>query len=207
MTTPTYPSTPEFESINFTIETPLLKTQTNSGKLTRVAMGHQYYSFTVNYPNMTARDLGAVSGFIALTLGGYSAFQIVLPKLSYTKSLNPSDAGLTFTVSANTSSGANSVSYSVGGSGTDNKEYFAAGDFIKFSNYSKVYQVAQTSVTDGSGNGTLVIGGALVENVTTSTTIQRNAVPFTCVFASDAQEFDTGAGGISSLSLDMREVW
>jgi hypothetical protein len=207
MTTPTFPSTPEFESINFKIETPLLKTQTNSGKLTRVAMGHQYYSFTVKYPNMTARDLGQVSGFIALTLGGYSAFEIVLPKISYSKSLNPSDSGLTFTVSASTGSGANSVSYSVGGSGTGTKEYFAAGDFIRFSNHSKVYQVAQNSTTDSGGAGTLVIGGALVEDITSGATIQRNAVPFTCVMSGDAQEFDTGMGGISSLSLDMREVW
>jgi hypothetical protein len=203
----TFPSTPEFESINFKIETPLLKTQTNSGKLTRVAMGHQFYRFTVKYPNITARELGTVNGFISLVLGGYSAFDIVLPKLSYTKSENPSDSGITITTSATTSSGAVGIAYSVGGSGTANKEYFAAGDFIKFGNHSKVYQVTQTTSTNGSSVGAMVIGGALVSDVPSGTTITRNAVPFTCVLDGEAQEFDTGMGGISSLSLDMREVW
>jgi hypothetical protein len=207
MTTPTFPSSPEFQSLNFSVVTPLLKTQTNSGKVTRVAMGHQFYSFTVKYPNITARELGAVSGFIALTLGGYSAFQIVLPEISYTKSLNPSDTDLTFTTNATTSSGAVGISYAVGGTGTNNKEYFAAGDYIKFGNHSKVYQVTQSSTTDSSGNGTMVIGGALVEDVPSGATIIRNAVPFTVILDSDAQEFDMGIGGISSLSLDMREVW
>jgi hypothetical protein len=203
----TFPSDPSFESINFKINTPLIKTQTNSGKITRVAMGHQYYSFTVNYPNLTARELGTVSGFISLTLGGYSAFQIVLPELSYTKSENPSDSGLTFTTSATTSSGSLSVAYSVSGSSTANKEFFAAGDFIKFSNHDKVYQVTQTTSTNGSSVGTLVIGGALINDVPSGSTITRNAVPFTVILDSDAQEFDTGMGGISSLKLDMREVW
>lgn len=207
MTTPTFPASPEFESINFTIETPMLKTQTNSGKLTRVAMGHQFYRFTVKYPQITARELGTVNGFISLVLGGYSAFNIVLPQLSYTKSLNPSDSGITITTNATTSSGSVGISYAVGGSGTANKEYFAAGDFVKFSNHSKVYQVTASSTTDGSGVGAMVVGGALVSDIPSGTTITRNAVPFTCVLESEAQEFDTGAGGISSLSLDMREVW
>ena len=207
MTTPTYPSTPEFQSVNFTAETPMLRTKTNSGKITRVAMGHQIYSFTAKYPNITSRELGVVTGFLALTLGGYSAFQIVLPEISYTKSLNPSDTDLTFTTNATTSSGAVGISYAVGGTGTNNKEYFAAGDYIKFGNHSKVYQVTQSSTTDGSGNGTMVIGGALVADVPSSTAIIRNAVPFTCILDNEAQEYEMGAGGISSLSLDMREVW
>jgi hypothetical protein len=203
----TFPSSPEFESINFKVNTPLLKTQTNSGKITRVAMGHQYYSFTVNYPRITARELGTVSGFVASALGGYSAFQIVLPELSYTKSTNPSDSGLTFTTNATTSSGSLTISYAVGGSGTANKEYFAAGDFIKFSNHDKVYQVTATTSTNGSSVGTMIIGGALMNSVPSGSTITRNAVPFTVILDSDAQEFDTGFGGISSLKLDMREVW
>lgn len=204
---PTFPSSPEFESINFKINTPLIKTQTNSGKITRVAMGHQYYSFTVRYPNITARDLGVVSGFVGSVLGGYSAFEIVLPKLSYTKATESADAGRTFTVSATTSSGSVNVSYSVSGSNTASKEFFAAGDFIKFSNHSKVYQVTEASSTNGSSVGTLVVAGALVEDLPSGSTITRNAVPFTVILSGDEQEFDTGIGGISSLQLDMREVW
>jgi hypothetical protein len=204
---PTFPSSPSFESINFTINTPLIKTQTNSGKITRIAMGHQYYSFTVKYPRITARELGTVSGFISLTLGGYSAFQIVLPELSYSKAEESADAGRTFVVTASTSSGATVLSYQVSGSNTASKEFFAAGDFIKFSNHDKVYQITQTTSTNASSTGYIVIGGALVSAVPSSTTITRNAVPFTVILDGDAQEFDTGMGGISSLSLDMREVW
>lgn len=204
----TFPSTPSFESVNFAIETPMLKTQTNSGKLTRVAMGHQFYTFTVKYPNITKRELGAVTGFISLALGGYSAFQIVLPEISYSHSAVPTDAGHVFTVSASTSSGSIQLGYAVSGAATTaNQEFLAAGDFVKFSNHSKVYMVALTNSTNGSSAGILTIGGALVADVPVGTTFIRNAVPFTCVLAGEVQEFDTGAGGISSLSLDMREVW
>jgi hypothetical protein len=53
----------------------------------------------------------------------------------------------------------------------------------------------------------MIIGGALINAVSSGTTITRNAVPFTVILSGDQQEFDTGMGGISSLSLDMREVW
>jgi len=197
-----FPTDPSFTSVNFKINTPLLRTITNSGKTTRVAMGHQFYTFTVKFPNMTPTQVGAISGFVAGTLGGYSAFEIILPKISYSKSTQQATGTLTVT----TTVAAGVYQVLVSGAGA-NRIFLKAGDVIKFSNHSKVYQITGDIQADGSGNAVIYFSGALVSAVPSSTTITYNAVPFTVILDNDIQEFDSGFGGISTMSLDMREVW
>jgi hypothetical protein len=47
----------------------------------------------------------------------------------------------------------------------------------------------------------------LIAAVPTSTNLTITAVPFTAILAEDIQEFDTGIGGITSMSVAMREVF
>jgi hypothetical protein len=198
----TFPSNPSFVSVNFKINTPLLKSESFSGITRRVAMGHQFYTFTVKFPQITPAELGPVQGFIVAQLGGYDAFQIVLPKISYTKA--PSTPSGTPTVTTAAAAGAFTVT--VNGLGA-NRTVLKAGDVFKFSNHTKVYIAINDLTSDGSGNGTLNFSGALVYPVTTSTTLTFDAVPFTVILNGDGEEFNIGYGGMTELSLDMREVW
>lgn len=199
------PTDPSFQSVNFKVNTPILRTSSLSGITRRVAQGHQYYSFTINYPTLTAKEAGKVNGFLAARLGGYESFTVVIPEVSYSKAQHPD--GVTMTVTTAKAAGSTSTTYAVVGSSHHNKEFLVAGDFIKFSNHSKVYMVTEDSNTDGSGNATVKFSGGLVQPITTSTTIIREAVPFTVVLDADVQEFEVGFGGLTSMNFDVKEVW
>jgi hypothetical protein len=202
MTIARFPTNPSFQGVNFKINTPLQKTTSFSGKTRRVAMGNQFYSFTVKFPNLTPQEVGYIQSFLAARLGGYDAFEIILPSASYTKA--PSPPSGTPTVATTVAAGANVVTLSNLGA---NRTVIKGGDFFKFSNHSKVYIATADVVSDGSGVGILSFSGGLVAAVPSATTVVYTEVPFTVMLDGDAQSYDMGYGGITTMSLDLKEVW
>lgn len=194
----TFPTTPGFQSVNFKVNTPLLKTQSFSGKVTRVAQGHQFYTFTVKYPALSRTDFGYVNAFMSARLGGYDAFDIVLPEISYTNAPHTPTGTVTTTAAA----AAGSFSVTVTGVGTGNFVLYA-GDYFKFNNHSKVYM----ATADLVGNSTLYFSGCLLADVPSGTALTITAVPFRAILDGELQEYETSFGGITNLQLDMREVW
>lgn len=208
----TYPiDQASFTAINFKINTPTLMTNTMSGKVRRVGMGHSYYSFTVKHDNLTPAQYGKVVGFISQQYGPLEDFQIVLPELSYTKSTNQTATTVTvtggtdtWTVGLTTYTGYKKGKDNVGVTGVGSgKELLLAGDFFKFANHTKVY-MCSVSWTLGSH---LYFSGPLTENVPNGTELTLTAIPFTVILESPMQEFDVGMGGMTQLQLDMREDW
>jgi len=197
-----YPTDPSFNAVNFQVNTPSLATTTFSGKTRRTAYGHQYYEWTVKYAPLTPREAGAVEGFLAQTFGPSLSFEITLPEVSYSKSNDPPST--TPETVGSTATGAKTVSLTNCGA---NKQVLYAGDFFKFANHSKVYQATSTCTSDGSGNATLYFAGSLVDDVATGTSLTITAVPFTAIAINNVQKFDVGIGGMTSLSVEMREVW
>jgi len=197
-----YPTSPIFNAVTISSNTPTLATETFSGKTRRVGQGHTFYSWQVKYPTVTDRDAGVVEGFLAQTFGSLLSFEIVLPEVSYSKSNNPPS-----TVPATTASytaGAKSVALDNCGA---NKEVLFAGDFFKFASHSKVYQAVATCTSNGSGIATLYFAGSLVSSVGNDTNLTITAVPFTAHLVNSVQKFDVGIGGLTNISVDMRETW
>lgn len=197
-----YPTTPSFESINFTVNTPTLVTNTLAGKLRRVGQGVSFYSWEVRYPNLTRLDAGTVKGYLAQALGPQFSFEILLPRLSYSALTGQT----TQTPRTSTTAAIGSTSVALTNCGANGK-VLAAGDFFKFANHSKVYQCVAPCTANGSGVATLFFSGPLVQAVSTSTNLTITAVPFTAVLAEEVQEFTAGYGGMTTLSVTMREVW
>lgn len=197
-----YPTTPGFNAVSFQVNTPSLATTTFSGKSRRVAFGHQFYEWEVKYPSLTDRQAGIVEGFLAQTYGPSLSFEIILPEISYSKSDNPPST--TPATNGSTNKGAKTVTLTNCGA---NKQVLYVGDYFKFDNHSKVYQAVATCESDGSGNATLSFAGSLVSNVPDSTDLTITAVPFTAIALNDAQKFDVGIGGMTSISVKMRETW
>lgn len=195
----TFPNYPGFTSVNFSINAPTLVTETISGKRQRVGQGHQFYSFSVRYPSITAYDMGPVIGFLGAQYGPLGSFQIVLPEISYSKNAFL-DTGLTVTTSSSASRGDQSVD--ITGVTTENT-FMVAGDFFKFDNHSKVYMCT----VDYQPGNTLFFTGGLVSDVPSGTGITYNATPFTVMLDNEIQQYDVGIGGQTTMSLDMREVW
>ena len=67
--------------------------------------------------------------------------------------------------------------------------------------------VTQGVTTSGSGTANVQFSGSVVSSVTSGTRIWTNGVPFTMILESPEQQFESSYGGISTLSLSMREVW
>jgi hypothetical protein len=197
-----FPTNPSFQSVNFKVNTPTLTSETFSGKIRRVGQGVSYYSWEVQYPNLTPLDAGTVTGYISQCLGPQFSFEIILPEISYTKLTGQTSN--TPTVAANTSVGATNLIITGCGS---NAKVLAAGDFFKFSNHSKVYMCVSPVTANSSGVATVFFTSPLVQPVSAGNQVKITQVPFTAVLAEDVQEWDVGFGGITALTLSMREVW
>lgn len=197
-----FPDEVECQAVNFKTNTPTQSSGTLSGKIRRIGLGVSYYSWEIKYNNLLAIDAGTVNGFAAQAFGPQFSFEIILPKISYSKAPNQT----TSVPATNGVAAVGSTSVSITGCGA-NKNVLASGDFFKFANHTKVYMCVSPCVSDGSGNATLYFSCPLVRSVPSNSNVKITAVPFTAILAEDVQEWDVGIGGITNLSLSMREVW
>jgi hypothetical protein len=197
-----YPVDPSFESINFKTVTPTQVTGTMSGKVRRIGMGLSYYTWEVKYASLTRLQAGTVKGYLAQALGPQFSFEIILPRLS-TSALATQTASVPRT-SATAAIGSTSCTLTNCGA---NANVLAAGDFFKFANHTKVYMCVAPCTANGSGAATLFFSGPLLTAVPSSTNLTITAVPFTAILAAPEQEFEVGYGGISTMSVSMRETF
>jgi hypothetical protein len=197
-----FPTNPSFQSVNFKTNTPTQITNTMSGKLRRIGQGISFYSWEVKYASLTRLEAGTVKGYLAQALGPQFSFEIVLPKLSYS-ALASQTASVPRT-SATAAIGSTSVTLTNCG---NTQTVLAAGDYFKFNNGTKVYQCVAPCTSNSGGTATLYFSGPLVSAVPSSTNLTITAVPFTAIFAGEEQEYEVGYGGLTTLSIEMREVW
>jgi hypothetical protein len=197
-----YPLSPKFTAVNFKINTPTQTTETFTGLQRRIGLGVSYYTWEARYNNLTRLETGTVTGYLAQTLGPQFSFEIIIPEISYTK-LTDQTAN-TPTLTANMAQGA--TSFSVTGCGA-NAKVLAAGDFFRFNNHTKVYMCVSPVIASAGGTATIFFSGPAVRAVPSGTGVKITAVPFTCILDEEAQEWETGIGGFTSLSISMRETW
>jgi hypothetical protein len=201
ITSSQFPTTPSFSAVNFETVTPILTSETNSGKVRRAGFGHSYYTFDAQYPTLTYNEAQTILGWLAQTAGQLFSFEIVLPLVSQSRATNTS---ATLTTSANVTAGARSVTLSGLG---NTQNVLKAGDFFKFSTHTKVYQCAADVTSSAGGTATLSFSGGAVTSVTSGATITRYNVPFTVTQTEDSGSVEYGPGGLARLSVKMREVW
>lgn len=196
-----FPVNTGFTAVDFKVVNPSITSQTNSGKIRRVGQGTSYYTWTVKFPPMTPRDFGPVAGFIAQGYGPLYSFEILLPEISYSKTISQSVAPTTVgTIPAG------AVNVAVTGCSVSS-EVLRAGDFFKFNNHSKVYQAVINCNSNSSGNATLYFAGTTVSNVPSGTGLTITSVPFTAILSEGEQDYTIEYGGMASMTLEMREVW
>jgi hypothetical protein len=164
-------------------------------------MGTSYYSWKAKYNSLTDRQAGPILGFIRYAEGGLYSFEIILPNISNTKTINQvTRANINQTIPV----GAVNVRISTTNT---NSEVLRAGDYFKFNNHSKVYQAVINCNSDSGGNATLYFASPTVSNVSTGTGLTIDNVPFTAVFDGQEQDYNVSPGGITTLEVSMREVW
>jgi len=199
-----WPSDPSYRAINFRIVSPTVTSETMSGKIRRVGMGHSFYTFELQYPTLTYDQLLTVQTWIALARGPLYSFEIVLPEISVSDAAGATTGNATVTTSGNIAAGATSVLLANCGSSTT---VLMAGDIFKFHNHSKVYMATTAATSNAAGYATVQFAGGTVSSVTSGTRVQTQNVPFTAIMADSTQEITVGSQGTAELSIAMREVW
>jgi hypothetical protein len=193
-----FPTDPNFRSLVFTDNRPILLNQTLSGKKSARQIGAQYFSFTVQMPPVDQLKAQEIFAFLSKQKGGYENFTIAAPLNNKGTSHNETD----ILVNGATSAGASAVPMD-GFSHTNHA--LRAGDLIKFAGHSKVYMV-QDEVTASGGSATVNIQPNLVADVADNEAVTTNKPLFNVYLANDEIRYTTDTSGFYNISFDVREV-
>lgn len=136
-----------------------------SGRETRSQVGSPYMMLTYEFAPLDSDQRRQLSGHIANARGTLQAFNLKLPT-----SLDDAEGAASGTIQIGGARSAGNLDVTYTKLSTDNETVFKAGDFIQFSNHSKIYEVTADSVSTGS-SGTVSFFPPLRTDLTTSHTI------------------------------------
>jgi hypothetical protein len=195
----TFPiSNSKFSTMGIRTSQDTIITITDSGKKLSRQIDGQRFGFTAQIITAKRSDVyGELMAFIMKQRSSKENFTIVPPEIE--------DARGTASGTPNGTASAGAVSITIGGSATGTLK---AGDFIKFSNHSKVYMVVEDQ--NDISTGTLTIEPPLITAVS-STDIQYDNVPFTVYLTNDIQEFgivgaDKDGNALYQFEIDVEEA-
>lgn len=177
----TYPTTPEFRSLNFASEQKTLTSTTDSGKMFSTQVDGQRFKFSATYPPMSRSDFAPVLAFIMKQRSQKETFQISLPDIKNAK------GNVSGTVLVKNAHSAGDTTITVDAiTGTLN-----AGDLVKFEGHNKVYMVVSDATADGSNEATLTIEPPLRSAVSDNAVVTYDGIEFTVRLTNDLQQFKT----------------
>ena len=191
----TYPTSPEFRSINFSSEQKTITSTSDSGKMYTVQVDGQRFKFSATYPPMSRAEFAPVIAFIMKQRSQKETFQIALPDLKNAKG----DVSGVVLVNGLHSAGDTTIDVD-GMTGT-----LKAGDFVQFNGHSKVYMVV-ADATDSLGSATLTIEPPLREDVADNSAVTYDGVEFTVRLTNDVQQFNTGDLDLYRFEVDFIEA-
>lgn len=200
----TWPSTVGFRTVDFESQTQTRVTETQSGRTVRFSTATNKFTGRIRYPFMSVDDFRPIQAFATRANGSLNSFDIVLPRISYTKSSYPNQ---TVYVSAATSAGASSVTIT---SDQTSSTILKAGDVVRFGNHNKVYMVSTDISSDVSGVATLEIFPNLIQAIEDdsaggSVSVTVNQVPFRMFIDKDVQVYKHQTDGTVSFEFDVVE--
>ena len=177
----TYPTTPEFRSLNFASEQKTLTSTTDSGKMFSTPVDGQRFKFSAPYPPMSRSDFAPVIAFIMKQRSQKETFQISLPDIKNAK------GNVSGTVLVKNAHSAGDTTITVDAmTGT-----LKAGDLVKFAGHNKVYMVVSDATADGSNEATLTIEPPLRSAVSDNAVVTYDGIEFTVRLTNDLQQFKT----------------
>jgi len=183
----------DFKSINYGLGV------VDSGqKATQKFLGHRW-SFTLQSPPLLRSEAFEV---MSQQYTGQSSTTVSPPVISNTS--GTASGTVTVQLLSSTSPAYNYTKGSTtipvaGGSGTLKK-----GDFVKFSDHTKVYQLTADTNLDGSTVDTISIFPSLRQTLT-ATTVGYNSIVWTVTNTSDEIAIDTNQNGYFEYSIDFIE--
>tara|TARA_S200002703_G_scaffold8511_3_gene8569 strand:+ start:11203 stop:11823 length:621 start_codon:yes stop_codon:yes gene_type:complete len=161
-----------------------------SGKKLARQIDNQRWAFTVSIKTGTRSDVyGELMAFIVKQRSGKENFTIVPPEVKDAR------GNETNVVLVNGNHAVGDTTIAMDGHHNDNPHAFKSGDFIKFSNHSKVYMIV-ADVQASSNASTVTIEPPLISTIADDSVVTYDNVPFTVYLTNDIQDF--GATGTTN---------
>lgn len=173
-----------------------------SGTRQAFSYGGGYWELAVSFPPLNYEKAKVTAAFLNSLNGRAQTFRFKLPP----NIVGNSDYGGSIFVK-----GALQVGTQINVDGmAPNQLILKTGDFIKFANADKVYQVAANLVSDSSGEGVLtlhmpVVGSLPLDNE--KVVYNPHEVEFTVALSEDTTEWAIDSFVRSQWSLNLEEVW
>lgn len=207
-----------FNKITIKNNTPTATSISISGRRQSKQLAAQFWTLDCEYAPLDRTEAAQVMAFLNQQKNSLSSFDVVLPQYSRPagtiRLVYPGAANATISVAANAAIAATSVSVNADvlrpadftSAGTTATGALRAGDFVKFTNHNKVYQLTADTTIDSSGNGTLAIFPGLYAAVTTTTDVTYWDTPFTVFNTENTQEYQMTVGDVAGITLKLHEA-
>ena len=206
-----------FNKITIKNNTPTATSISISGRRQSKQLAAQYWTLDCEYAALDRSESAQVMAFLNLQKNSLSSFDVVLPQYSRSNGTIKTVYGTadsTISVSANAAITATSVTINADvlrpsnftAAGTTATGALRAGDFVKFTNHNKVYQLTADVTIDASGNGTLALFPGLYSAVTTTADLTYWDVPFTVFNSENTQEYQMTVGDVTGITLKLHEA-
>ena len=170
-----------------------VRTTSLSGRQQVRSFGTSYYTVTVNLPPMIEEDFEQVKAKLTSLRGGVNTFTLATKPFTNKRVDGRTDAQEDIS-SSSTAIGSTSIT-------TVGSDEFKPGEYFKFSNHTKMYQVISCS------GQTLTFEPFLQTAVTNSHTIKSGSSnQMTCRLADDNISYKQGADGLTRISFTAIEA-
>ena len=177
-------------SVEVELNSRTVRTTSISGRQQVRSFGTSYYMVTLNFPPLTEEDRAQVKAKLTTLRGGVNTFTIATKNFTDKKGTSSASEG----IASSAAIGATTVTM-------DNSNEFKPGEYIKFSNHTKAYQVISHSGT------TLTIEPPLQTAITGSDTVESGSnFTMTCRLADDNISYTQGADGFSRIQFTAIEA-
>lgn len=197
----TFPSGIKFNTI--TLKTKFNNFATGSRSFKTIVRGtpaHQY-EVRLRTTNLNDDSLRIMQSFIDSLDGRQGTFDLALPKYSIARGV------ATGSPIVSSSKVIGDTSIPVSGYTVSITDIAKDGDFIRFANHTKVYQVKTDVNSSAGGEATLTINPGLIIAVPSTTVITVTNTPFNFRLLGDVQEFTaTTRSRFPSLELMLEET-
>lgn len=177
-------------SVEVELNSRTVRTTSISGRQQVRSFGTSYYVVTLNFPPLTEEDRAQVKAKLTALRGGVNTFTIATKNFTDKKGSSSASEG----IASSAAIGATTVTM-------DDSNEFKPGEYIKFSNHTKAYQVISHSGT------TLTIEPPLQTAITGSDTVESGSnFTMTCRLADDNISYTQGADGFSRIQFTAIEA-
>jgi hypothetical protein len=206
-----------FSKVAIKNNTPTATSISMSGKRQSKQLASQYWTIDCDFATMDRSEINQVMAFLNKQKNSFSSFDVVLPQYSRPFGTLKTIYGVVNSVmSVRTAAAISATTVYINmdvmrpsnftSAGTTATGALKAGDFVKFSNHDKVYQLTDDMTVDGSGNGTLQIFPGLYTAQSTSEDALYYDVAFTVFNTEQAQEYQLTVGDQATMTLKLHEA-